>query len=447
MTKRREFIKKTATGAAAIAIGGVGMTFSSKSYARIIGANDRLNIAFIGCGRRVPGYYGTVIKKENNVDLLYICDVMQSQRERVAKALEGKINNKPVLENDIRKVLDDKKVDAIFNATPDHWHATGAWMAMEAGKHVYLEKPSSHNPYEDELLIVLQKKYNKVMQVGVQQRSSPETIDIIKQIHNGVIGKPYKALTFYTAARGEVPIPQKAAPPVGLDWELFQGPAPRREYMHDTWDYNWHWYGWNWGTAETGNNATHELDVARWAMQVEYPEHVFVDAEKRYFLNDGWTMYDHMDATFMFPGNKIIKWDGNSRNGYKTYGTGRGTIVYGTEGTVYIDRDGYKLFDRAGKFIKSAESTLDESGTALGGGGGMTDLHIINFFNAIRGKVSLNAPIEEEAKSVLLCHLANISHRVNKPLKVNPKNGHILDKAAMKLWKRDYAPGWAPPRV
>jgi predicted dehydrogenase len=215
--------------------------------------------------------------------------------------------------------------------------------------------------------------------------------------------------------------------------------------MNDIWDYNWHWYGWNWGTAETGNNATHELDVARWALQVEYPEHVDVEAAKRHFLNDGWEMYDTMDATFRFPGNKVIKWDGKSRNAMLTYGADRGTIIYGSEGSVFVDRGGYKLFDRKGKLVKSSKSASTEAGTALGGGGDMTDTHIQNFFNVIRGKeTQLNSPIEQGAISQMMCHYANIGFRIGKSFEVNTKDGHILDKDGMKLWGREYAKGWEP---
>ena len=444
-TNRREFIRNMAVGAAGITIGGAATGFSAKSYSRIVGANDRLNIALMGCGRRVSAYYNSLKDKNNNVDVAYICDVMKKQREKVGRDLAGSISGNAVLVNDIHEVWNDQNVDIIFNAAPDHWHAPGTWMAMQAGKHVYIEKPCSHNPKEGELLVAFQKKYGKVVQMGNQQRSDKASQEIIAEIHNGVIGNVYKALAFYANARGESPVPKKVAVPEGLDWEIWQGPAPHQEYMHDIWDYNWHWYGWNWGTAETGNNATHELDVARWALQVKYPEQVTVEAAKRHFPNDGWEMYDTMDATFRFPGNKIIKWDGKSRNAHKTYGSDRGTIIYGSEGTVFVNREGYSLFDRAGKKIKDNKSAGTEAGTALGGGGDMTDTHITNFFNVIRGKESnLNSPIEEGAISQMMTHYANISYRIDKPFKVNTETGHILDKDAMKLWDREYEKGWEP---
>jgi len=164
MEKRRDFIRKITTSVAGVTIGGVATGMSPKSYSRIIGANDRLNVAIIGLGRRYPYYIKAIAEKKNNIELLFLCDVMKSQREKASSKFSKIIDNKPVLENDIRKVLSDPEVDAIFNATPDHWHTPGACMAMEAGKHVYLEKPCSHNPHETEMLISFQRKYNKGVQ-------------------------------------------------------------------------------------------------------------------------------------------------------------------------------------------------------------------------------------------------------------------------------------------
>ena len=246
---RRKFIQQVALGAAGISLGNINSAFSAKSYARIIGANDRLNVALMGCGRRVSAYYAALKDKNNNVDVAYICDVMKKQREKVGRDLQGKVTGNAKLVNDIHDVWNDKTVDAIFNATPDHWHAPGTWMAMQAGKHVYIEKPCSQNPREGELLVAFQKKYGKVVQMGNQQRSAKESQDIISEIHKGVIGDVYKAVAFYSNERGEVPIEKKAPIPEGLDWNLWQGPAPHQEYTADTWDYNWHWYGWHWGTG------------------------------------------------------------------------------------------------------------------------------------------------------------------------------------------------------
>lgn len=444
MTNRREFIKKVTAGAAGITVGGSAMGMPAKSYSRIIGSNDKLNVAIVGLGRRLGAFYEPIAKKEANVELAYLCDVMEKQRERALQNFSKHIDYKPKLENDIRKVIDDPKVDVIFNATPDHWHTPGSIMAMKGGKHVYVEKPCSHNMFENEMLVEAAEKYNKVVQMGNQQRSSGHTIEIINEIHNGIIGTPFKALAFYTNSRGEVPLQRKAPAPAGLDWGLFQGPAPRRDYTVETWDYNWHWYGWDYGTAETGNNATHELDVARWALQVNFPLNVEAEAEKRHFVNDGWEMYDTMDATFRFAGNKIIKWDGRSRSGYDTYGGGRGTIIYGSEGTVFVDRGKYILYDRAGKVVRDSKSASSEAGNVLGGGGDMTTGHVINFFDAIRGKAKLTAPIDDAAISMAMVHYSNIAYRIGKAFDIDDKTGRMFDRDAMNLWSREYEPGWEP---
>ncbi|MDD7885463.1 Gfo/Idh/MocA family protein [Flavivirga sp. 57AJ16] len=444
MGSRRNFIKKTTVAAIGMSLPSSINAMTAKSYNNILGANDRVNVAIQGLGRRYGAYIPAIVNKENNVRLKYLCDVLDSQLDKASQKVSEKIDYKLRQEKDIRKILEDKDVDAVFMSTPDHWHTPGACMAMEAGKHVYLEKPCSHNPHENDIVVAFQKKYNKVVQMGNQQRSSPQSIEIINEIHNGIIGKAYKAIAFYTNGRGEVPVPVKAAPPKGLDWELFQGPAPRKDYTHDTWDYNWHWYGWDYGTAEMGNNATHELDIARWALEVKYPEYVDVVAGKHQFINDGWEMYDTMEATYKFTNDKVIQWDGSSRNGYSKYGRGRGTIIYGSKGSVMVDREGYELYDLKGKLIKESKSGGSEGGTALGGGGDLSTLHTVNFLDAIRGKGELTSHIEVGAISQMLTHYANISYRINKGFNVDGNTGKIFDREAMKLWTRAYEPGWEP---
>lgn len=444
-TNRREFLKKMSAGAAGVAVGGTAVGMSAKSYGRIVGANERINLAIMGLGRRLGAFPAPIARKESNVELLYLCDVMEHQRVNAAGRFAKVLDYKPKLENDFRKIIEDKDVDAIINATPDHWHAPGAIMAIKGGKHVYVEKPCSHNMKESEMLVAAMKKYKRVVQMGNQQRSSDHTINIIKEIHNGAIGVPYRAVAFYVNGRGEVPVQKKAAVPKGLDWDIWQGPAIHREYTEETWNYNWHWYGWNYGTAEAGNNATHELDVARWALQVDYPYKVDVEAGKRHFFDDGWEMYDTMDATFRFGGDKIINWDGRSRSKYDTYGQGgRGTIIYGSEGTVFVDRGKYILYDRKGKIVKDSKSASNEAGTALGGGGDMSTTHVVNWFEGIRGNAKLNAHIAEGVISQAMVHYSNVAYRIGRGFEIDDKTGIMYDRDAMKLWGRDYEPGWEP---
>lgn len=439
---RRKFIKKAAIGTAGLAMG-----VSAKSYARIIGANDQLNVAILGCNRRF-GALAPSLSQCENVTISYVCDVDTRRQDEAVGKIKKLMGEAPKGEVDLRKIIADSAVDVIVNATPDHWHAPGTWMALDAGKHVYVEKPAGHNPREGELLIALQKYYGKVVQMGNQQRSAPESREIIGEIHKGAIGDVYHAVAFYNNDRGRVPAAKKVAVPDYLDWELWQGPAPRTEFVDILGDYMWHWF-WNWGTAETGNNATHELDVARWALQVKFPNGVHANGHKCHFKDDPWTMYDTMMVNFTFPGGKSIAWDGKSRNGFSTYGSGRGTVIYGSEGSVFVNRNGYKLYDRSGKLVRERASGGEEAGTALGGGGDMTTLHVRNFLDAVRGKVAQNSNIEDGAVSTHLCHYANISYKMgNAPLQIDPSTGRLKNKKAMKQhWSRKYEKGWEPPKV
>jgi len=442
---RREFMSTAAKGAAAISL--APLSISAKSYKRIIGANDRLGVAMLGCYRRFPGLLAGVAL-DKLVDVHYVCDVDARRMAAAVDSVKKANGQSAAQEKDMRKIFEDKAVDVVFNATPDHWHAPGSWLAMDAGKHVYVEKPCSHNPRESELLMSLQKYYNKVVQMGNQQRSAPESVEIIKAIHAGAIGEVYTAVAFYSSSRGRVPAVQSSNVPDYLDWDLFQGPAPRAQFKDILGDYMWHWF-WDYGTGETGNNATHELDIARWALQVEYPDAVYVNAGKQHYKDDPWTMYDTMDATFEFAGKRSIKWDGKSRSGYSTYGSGRGTIIYGSEGTAHVNRGGYRHFDRAGKLVKERKAGGQEAGNALGGGGDMTSVHVLNFLDAVRGKAKQNSTIQEGAISTQLCHYANISYRMgNARLEIDAKTGHFKNKKVMKkYWGRDYEKGWAPPKV
>ena len=438
---RRDFIRKSALGGFGLASVSL-MGMSAKSYNNIIGSNDRLHVAIAGLGRRLGAYFSPIARKESNVKLAYLCDAKKSQMTRAAKRFYNHLNYNPKLEQDIFKILDDNKVDVLINAMPDHWHTPGAIMAMKSGMHVYVEKPSSCSMEENELLVKAANKYRKVVQMGNQQRSSAHTQQVIEKIHNGAIGKAYKAIAFYSNGRGEVPLQKKSSIPEGLDWNLWQGPAVHREYTSETWDYNWHWYGWNYGTAEMGNNATHELDVARWALSVNFPKMVEVESAKRHFINDGWEMYDTMVARFSFEDNKVIEWDGKSRNAYNTYGSGRGVVIYGTEGSVFINRGHYKLFDRNANLVEKVSSGGKEGGVVLGGGGDMSTLHVMNFFETIRGKSSLNAPIADANISMAMVHYANVSSRIKQNFEVDDIKGTMFNRDAMEYWGKPYEESW-----
>ncbi|MFC2107606.1 Gfo/Idh/MocA family protein, partial [Bacteroidota bacterium] len=345
---RKEFIKNAATGFAGIALTSV---LPVSAFANILGANDSLNVAVMGVNSR-GGYLAVKFAEAENTSISYICDVDQRAIDKTIQAVYEKYGYKPKGEVDIRKVLEDKDVDILVIAAPDHWHAPASIMALQAGKHVYVEKPCSHNPQEGELLVEAQKKYGKLVQMGNQQRSSYESIEAVKLIREGIIGNAYYGKAWYANTRGSIGTGKPAPIPEWLNWDLYQGPAPRQEFKDNIVHYNWHWF-WNWGTGEILNNGTHEVDICRWALGVDYPIRVSSNGG-RYSYNDDWEFYDTQIANYDFADNKSINWEGRSCNGSLIYGRGRGSAIYGTEGTAIIDRNGYEFYDKSNKLIKEA---------------------------------------------------------------------------------------------
>lgn len=444
MDNRRNFIKKSTASSAGIVIGGTA--FSAKSYANIIGANDRIHVAVIGVNGRGSSMAGT-IAKQSNTEVSCICDVdsraIPKAMKSVEKAGQGFI---PKSEKDCRKVMEDKSIDAIYIATPDHWHAPLTIMGCKAGKHVYVEKPLSHNPREGEMAIEAARKYNKVVQMGAQRRSAPVLTQGIKKLHEGIIGRVYMAKTWYTNARKSNFL--KPGPiPEWLDYELWQGPAPRAPYQDGLIHYNWHWF-WNYGTGEALNNGTHEVDVARWGLGVDFPTRVS-SVGGRYHYKDDWQTPDTQVVTMDYPGRVSLMWECRSSNGRQIEGSDRGIIFYGENGSLDTGGDSYKVYSNDGKLIEEVKSLIvdapiDGRNTASPSLG-MDSLHVADFLDAIRKSRRPNCDVELGYKSVVAMQLGNIAWRVGRDLKIDPKNGHIIDdKEAQKLWGRVYEPGWEP---
>jgi len=438
MTTRRNFIKTTGQ----LGLGMAAITFPSLTHRQILGANDHINCAVIGVRSRAKAHV-SAINALKNTTLLYSCDVDDIILEAHNIWCQKNIGYVPKVEKDFRKILEDKEVDAVFIATPEHWHAPMAILAMQAGKHVYLEKPCSHNPYENELLVAAQKKYGKKVQMGNQQRSAQTSMMAIKDINDGVIGEVYKGEAYYSNNRGSIGQGKTVPVPKTLDWELWQGPAPREAYRDNIHPYNWHWFR-NWGTGEIHNNGTHEIDICRWALGVDLPESVTSFGGK-YTFQDDWEFVDNQQVTFQYPDDKFITWTGHSRGLIQPTQPGRGTTIYGSKGTLQLDRNFYKLFDLQGNLIKSEFENAISATTDTTGQGQLDVNHISNFFDAIRYDKSLHAEIKDASISTLLCHLGNMAQDAGETLRIDQNTGKVLNhKKAMNAWKREYAPDWEP---
>ena len=396
----------------------------------------------IGLNGRGYAHLSSLKANRNAARISYVCDVDSTILQKFADSTQKEMGEAPRTEKDFRKIIEQKDVDAVTIATPDHWHTPIAIAALKAGKHVYVEKPCSHNPAEGEMLVQAQRKYQKLVQMGTQQRSSPHTIEIVQKIHSGIIGRPYYAKAWYVNVRKSIGIGKEVPVPPQLDWDLWQGPAPRRPYKDNVHPYNWHWFR-IYGTGETLNNGTHEVDVCRWALGAEYPKRV-TSSGGRYHFKDDWQFYDTLVTSFEYD-DQMISWEGKSCEGMKIYGRDRGSVIMGTTGSVLVDRDGYEIYDLKGKKTSESKSSIRTLSADLVGRDSMTDAHFANFIAGIRKGEKLNAPIEVGNVAVTMLQLSNIAWEVNRELQLNPADGKIQgDPEAMKMWEREYEKGWAP---
>lgn len=410
---------------------------------------QKITVAIMGIRSRGLALAG-VFAAQKDCEIAYLCDVDQRYFEPALKEVAKHTSKVPKTEKDIRKILEDKSIDAIVIAAPDHWHAPAAIMACKAGKHVYVEKPCSHNPLEGEMLVATARKYNRVVQMGNQRRSWPNIRRCMQEIHSGTIGKVYAAKGWYANTREPIGFGKQTAVPDYLDFDLWQGPAPRQPFMDNIHPYNWHWF-WHWGTGESLNNGTHFLDLMRWGLQVEYPDKV-VSVGGRYHYKDDWQTPDTQAINLTFEAGKTISWESRSCNGMPYHDSSAGVVFYGDGGSIVIGSgNAYTIYDNSArpKIIREVTeneqnemNTPDQQNT-VGPGAWYDAPHVLNFLDSIRDGIELRSEIEEGHKSVLLCQLGNIAYRSGRLLNIDQRNGHIIgDPEAMKLWSREYEEKW-----
>lgn len=465
-TQRRDFIKTSVIGTAGITLGGMG--FSAKSYAAIAGANERINVAVIGIRNQ-----GTVhlnswcgLKDSHNVQVRTLCDTDEQLFGPALKLVEQKSGAKPGTSWDLRTVLDDKGVDAVSIVTPNHWHALATIWACQAGKHVYVEKPASHNIWEGRKMIEAARKYQRRVQVGLNNRSARNVIEAMAFLHGGGIGDVYMARALCFKARDSYGMAKDSQPPATFHYDRWLGPAPERPYNEKRSHYNWHWY-WDTGNGDTGNTGPHQLDLARWGMNKnEHPVSVYsagglfgfqqdeVAAEKRtpgVKVYGGVETYGHdkttqetpntQTAVFKYADGKMIELETRGRytNHEGSRGQEVGNLFYGTEGWLEIAGNSWKAFKRRGKepFAGSKEGEGDRSGN-----------HWANFIDALRsGKdETLRGDILEGHRSTTLPHLANISFRLGRSLNfVGAKERFANDAEADAMLTRVYRKPYVVP--
>jgi predicted dehydrogenase len=441
--QRREFIRKTIAGAAVAGFGGILPGFSAKSYGNILGANDRILVACMGVNARGLAVADNFAGLQN-CEVLFVSDVDRRAADICIASVEKIQHKRPKARPDFRKALEDKDLDALVVTAPDHWHVPAAILACQAGKHVYLEKPASHNPREGELVVAAASRYKRVIQLGNQRRSWPNVAAAIGELQAGVIGRPYFAKAWYANNRPSIGIGKETAVPSWLDYDLWQGPAPRRPFKDNLIHYNWHWF-WHWGTAESGNTGMHQIDLARWGLGVDYPTRV-TSAGGRYRYQDDQETPDTQTITLEFKNNTSILFEGRSCNGRSVDGSSTALTFYGEEGSLLIDGNAYTLYDLKNKVVKEVQNNIRMDALNVTSPAQQLDApHMQNFLDGIRKGTKLVSNILGGHQSTLLCQLGNIALRTGHTLNIDPDNGHILhDPEAMKYWSREYQPGWEP---
>jgi predicted dehydrogenase len=418
---RRNFLNVAAVGAA-------GLALSRSARAQEASPSKRIVVGVMGMSRGLA--VASTFAAQPNVDVRYVCDVDST---RAAKAAEdvGKIgNSKPKAIGDFRQILDDKEVDVLACAAPNHWHAPATILACSAGKHVYVEKPCSHTAREAELMLEAARKHKRAVQVGTQRRSSPNIRAAMELLKAGEIGRVYASRATYTGLRPSIGKGKPAPIPDTLNYDLWQGPAVRTPYVDNRIHYNWHWF-WHWGNGELGNNGVHLLDLCRWGLGVDFPTYV-TSVGGRYAFDDDQETADTQTTAFEFPDKKLITWLCHSCNQY-----GEDFVnFYGDKGTLTLAGEGnYSIYDANKKLVREEKGTLGEAE------------HVIDFLAAIRNDTptKLNCGIEDAYKSTIMCHLGNIAQRANRALHCDPENGHILDdNEAARFWTKLYERGWEP---
>ena len=396
---------------------------------KTVSAAEKVNVAVIGVRGR-----GRSLTKEfaalPDVNVACLCDP-DSRVFSAAAKVAAESGHKPKQVADLRSVLDDKSIDAVVIATPDHWHAPATILACQSGKDVYVEKPASHNAREGRMMLDAARRHQRVVQVGTQARSRPSSQRAIEYVRSGKIGRVLMAKAWNVQLRENIGHKQDGAAPREVDYDLWTGPAPLLPFNENRFHYQWHWH-WGYGTGDIGNDGVHQIDQARWALGVEWPVEVSGMGRKLFFDDDQQTP-DTMNITFNFPG-KVLSFEMRIWNPYGMDGQDNAVAVYGTEGMVHFGRE-FRAFDPKGKLV--AEDTKETP-----------DLHARNFIDCVKSRAKPNADIEVGHISTMYCHLGNIVAKTGRNLRFDPATGEIAgDPEANRLLGREYRKHWSAPKA
>jgi len=434
---RRGFLKDSTVGTLA----GAGLMAVSAT-AQGADKSEPIPIGIIG-----PGGMGMshvrLLSQNPEVRVAWICDVDEGRLASAAEHVEKESGKKPQTTKDLRKILEDKSVAAVWIATPDHWHAPAAILACEAGKHVYVEKPCSHNVREGRLMIEASEKHKRLIQVGTQSRSTEGIQQAMARLKEGVIGEVIVAKAWNSQRRGNIGRSQPASPPPTLDFDTWLGPVPAVPYRANLLPGRWRWW-YDFGTGDMGNDGVHDIDIARWGLGVETHPSRIAALGGKFFFDDDQQFPDTQTVVFEYHGlpgkypKKQLLFEQRIWSPYVQEGFENGCAYYGAEGMMLLGKTGaYRLYGPKNKLIE--EKTW---------GGPDLAAHHRNFLDGIRTGAKLNADIRINHFSTSLSHLGNIATRVSRTIAFDPAAERILDDGdANALLTRTYRNHWATPKT
>ena len=431
---RRELLKESARLAAGLAALNSAAPAAAQQTqpGRKASPSEKVVVAVMGVrgrGRGLAAGFANLPETE----VAYLCDVDESVIPEVRKDVTGRQKKEPQVTADFRRILEDRSVDALVIATPDHWHALASVLAMQAGKDVYVEKPISHNVREGRVMIQAAERYGRVVQCGTQSRSGAHFRSAVEYLRSGKLGKVLVAKAVNSQRRANIGKKADGPAPSGVDYDTWLGPAPKRPFNPNRFHYNWHWM-WDYGTGDMGNDGVHQVDVARWGLGATSPTAVTCSGAKLYFDDDQETPDTQM-ATIEYPGQMLI-FEQRIWAPYREHGYSNGNVFYCENGYLLLGAEGWKAFgpgDEPGP--TSGPSERDRA-------------HLEDFVAGVKTRKKTNAAVEDGHYSALACHLANIAYRTGRRLRFDPEKETIPgDREAARLLTREYRKPWTLPSM
>jgi predicted dehydrogenase len=444
---RREFIRESVAGAA-VGTAALGSAVGpASSYANIAGANDRIRVGIIGCGGQGRADLSKMIRVKD-VECIALCDVDDDQTAKASKLVEDLPSRKPPFNSrDFRKLLDLNEVDAVIVGTPDHWHALPTIMACQAGKDVYVEKPLSVAIAEGRAMVQAARRFDRVVQMGTQQRSAPHYTEVVEYVKSGKLGQIRNVRAWaYLDWKGETPVVPDSDPPPNVDYDMWLGPARKLPFNKNRFHFTFRWY-WDYSGGLMTDWGAHMIDIANWAMDIKAPSSAMSAGGKFGFPRDAMETPDTQQVTWSFPGFNMV-WEHALGVGRGPEAREHGVAFHGNNGLLVVDRAGWEVYpetDAIGKrrVYKSPGVPRYNAGSFDYHAG-----HIQNFIECMRSRKRPNSDVEIGHNSMIACHLANIAQRLGRLVQWDVEHEKVIgDAEAQKYVTREYRAPWKLPEL